>query len=186
MKKPRASRRSSGLLRLLRFLPLPLVWSACGGSEAITWPETLDLVHSTFPEVEQLATEELAQWLDDPERRQPLLLDAREAAEFAVSHLPGARRISPDASDAERVLEGVASDQPIVVYCSVGYRSSSIARTLDERGFTDVRNLDGSIFAWANEGRSLERDGEPAQVVHPFDDRWGVLLDRRLHPSQAD
>jgi hypothetical protein len=40
-----------------------------------------------------------------------------------------------------------------------------------------VRNLDGSIFAWANEGRPLERNGQPAQLVHPYDALWGKLLD---------
>ena len=60
-------------------------------------------------------------------------------------------------------MEAFARDTPIVVYCSVGYRSARVARWLGRQGFTNVRNLDGSLFAWANEGRPMEADGRPVQ-----------------------
>ena len=71
-------------------------------------------------------------------------------------------------------------DMPIVAYCSVGYRSSELVQKLTERGFTNVKNLDGSIFEWANRGYPVERDGEEVREVHPFDDRWGTLLHEDL------
>ena len=52
--------------------------------------------------------------------------------------------------------------------------------------YTNVRNLDGSIFQWANEGRPLVRGNQRVQDVHPYDENWGRLLDcgvpRRLRP----
>lgn len=47
-----------------------------------------------------------------------------------------------------------------------------------------VYTLDGSIFEWVNEGRPVYRDGRVVAEVHPFDDRWGTLLDRRLWASE--
>ena len=99
-----------------------------------------------------------------PNRPAPALLDVRTEAEFAVSHLPGALRIDPDASPAQ-VVAAIRPNTAVVVYCSVGYRSSQLAKRLQKAGVAGVSNLDGSIFQWANEGRLLHKAGEPAKVV---------------------
>ena len=138
------------------------------------------LVRGRFSEVRQLGTAELADWLADANRPQPQLLDVREPDEFAVSHLPGAQRIDPDARGP--VLEDLAAtNQPLVLYCSVGYRSSALARRLLKAGRTDVFNLEGSIFQWANEGRPLVGGNGAATQIHPYGRRWRLLLkpDRR-------
>lgn len=133
------------------------------------------LVRSKFPTVRQLSTEELAKWLADTNQPAPVLLDVRKPEEFAVSHLPGAKRIDPSAKPAE-VLSSIPTNRPVVVYCSVGYRSSELATRLLEAGFTNVSNLEGSIFQWANEDRPLEKDGKPATTVHGYNDTFGKLL----------
>ena len=140
-------------------------------------------VRSRFPEVAQLSTNELAAWLGDSKRAQPTLLDARTEKEFAVSHLPGARRVEPSAK-AEELLPQLPSGRPVVVYCSVGYRSSAVAERLKKAGVVAVFNLEGSIFQWANEGRPLEADGHPTDKVHPYNSKFGKMLDekRRAEP----
>lgn len=105
----------------------------------------------------------------------PLLLDVREQAEFAVSHLAGARRLEPGASIPPDVL-ALPRDTPIVTYCAVGRRSAAVASALQAAGFTQVRNLDGAIFRWVNEGRPLVRDTAAATRVHPYSRFWGLLL----------
>jgi hypothetical protein len=67
-------------------------------------------------------------------------------------------------------------ETPIVTYCAVGYRSGALATKLREAGFTSVRNLEGSIFQWANEHRPLVRGDEPVTTVHPYSSLWGRLL----------
>ncbi|MBI3418090.1 MAG: rhodanese-like domain-containing protein [Verrucomicrobia bacterium] len=124
-------------------------------------------VRARFPKVRQLATGELANWLQDSQRVPPLLLDVRKPEEFAVSHLSRAIQVDPEAT-APDLLRLAATNQPIVVYCSVGYRSSALAARLMAAGFTNVYNLEGSIFAWANEQRPLERDGKLVKEVHPY------------------
>lgn len=127
-----------------------------------------------FPDVRTISTAELA-GLDVSAR--PLLLDAREENEFAVSHLPGARRAENDAVAQLRQL-GATNETPIVVYCSVGYRSALMARKLQKVGFANVRNLEGSIFAWANEGRPLVNANGTTIGAHPFNILWGRYLDK--------
>jgi hypothetical protein len=51
-----------------------------------------------------------------------------------------------------------------------------MAERLQKAGFTRVRNLEGSIFEWANEGRPLVREGKKVTTVHPYDTTWGRLL----------
>ena len=126
-----------------------------------------------FPTVQDIGTRNLAAWLADPQRPKPLLLDVREPAEFAVSHLADARRVEPGTDPATLDLP---KDQPIVTYCSVGYRSAEYAQQLQKAGYTNVRNLEGSIFQWANEGRPVFDDGKPVEKVHPYNDTWGKLL----------
>jgi hypothetical protein len=65
-----------------------------------------------------------------------------------------------------------------VIHCTCGEldRSAELATRLRAAGFTHVRNLDGSIFRWANEHRPIVRDGAPASRVHPYNKSWGRLL----------
>ena len=134
-----------------------------------------DLIRKRFPEVRQLPTGELSVWLIDTNRPQPVILDVRRPVEFSVSHLRGAKRVDPNAK-IENIKPLVATNRPVIVYCSVGYRSSELARRLIKAGITNVFNLEGSIFQWANEGRPLVNEAGPAKTVHPYNARWGTLL----------
>jgi len=131
-----------------------------------------DTLKTKFPGVRTIAPSGLAAM--EPS---PLLLDVREENEFAVSHLPGAVRAGRDPVAQLREL-GVKSDAPVVVYCSVGYRSSVLAEKLQAAGFLNVRNLEGSIFAWANEGRPLVNARGETAGVHPFNILWGRYLEK--------
>jgi rhodanese-related sulfurtransferase len=140
-------------------------------------------VRIRFWNVPQIGTEELATWLKAD--RPILILDVRTEAEYAVSHIRGARRVDPEAR-ASQVLAGLPTDRPIVTYCSVGYRSAALAQRLIAAGRKDVFNLEGSIFQWANEGRPLEQDGKPVSTVHPYNDSWGRLLRSRAPKSMTN
>ena len=148
-------------------------WAGAQPADAARWHNTLAEIRETFPDVPHLTTQQLANKLD---RGEPiLLLDARAAEEFQVSHIDGAVR----ATTVRTALNAIQADsrQPtVVVYCSVGYRSSRLVSRLKARGVENVFNLEGSLFQWANEGRPLARGDQPATRVHPYDDEWGELL----------
>ena len=145
------------------------------GLRGVDWYLLKKSLRQRFPKVEWISTAELADWLADEHRPAPLLLDVRTTEEWEISHLKGARRVEPNAA-AEEAVPGLSKDKPIVTYCSVGYRSGEMATRLRAAGFTNVRNLEGSIFAWANEHRPLVHGNERATQVHPFNSLWGRLL----------
>lgn len=134
-------------------------------------------IRKKFPSVRQISAAELAGWLADTNRTPPLLVDVREPKEFSVSHLPGATNCQ-SAAEVKSALR--SSARPVIVYCSVGYRSSSVADKLQRAGFTNVANLEGSIFQWANEHRPVFRGTNQVREVHPYNRKWGQLLNREL------
>lgn len=150
-----------------------------GCSQELIWSEVLSNIRGDFPGVKQLSTDSLVVWLQAEDVAQPLLIDTREKAEYDVSHLDGALQLDPETEDFSS-LDEVAKDTPIVVYCSVGYRSSKIAKKLLTSGFTNVSNLEGSIFTWANDGHRVVKDGQPVSAVHPYNKVWGMLLKKEL------
>ena len=142
------------------------------------------LVRSKFPKVRQLSTEELARWLADTNTPSPILLDVRKPEEFAVSHLPGAKRVEPSIKAAD-LIPTFPTNRTAVVYCSVGYRSGAFAKKLQDAGYTNVQNMAGSIFQWANEGYPVERDGKRVSKVHPYNGTWGKLLKPELRADMS-
>ncbi len=129
-----------------------------------------------FPDLRWIDGATLASWRSDSTRPQPVVLDARTETEYSVSHLRDAARIDPY-RPLLRPLKGLQPTVPIVVYASVGYRGARVAHWLKEHGYTNVQNLDGGIFQWANEGRPVFRQGAPTNEVHPYQPRWGLLLE---------
>ncbi|MGG6241212.1 rhodanese-like domain-containing protein [Nodosilinea sp. AN01ver1] len=149
--------------------PMPLRAVA----QPVAWWMVNHWVRWAFPGVPTLSPQSLANWLSQGKDPLPILLDVRRDDEFAVSHLPESY-IAPDLAAA--LALGLDPDQPIVAYCSVGYRSARLAAQLQAAGYTQVYNLAGSIFQWANEGRSLVQSGQPTTNVHPYNSRWELLL----------
>jgi rhodanese-related sulfurtransferase len=172
-------------MRTLTASALCLLALQLGCSEDLTWRAVDRMIETKFPDVPTITTDSLAQRLRDTTATRPVLLDARSPEEYAVSHLPEAQRVSPDA-DPIAGLDTLSRETPVVVYCSVGYRSARITSRLQKQGFTNVANLKGSIFRWANEGRTVVRDGNPVRTVHPYDDTWGRLLNDDLHASSEN
>ncbi len=150
--------------------------------EPILWPTVFRMIELKWPEVPQLATTELARRIAAHEP--VLLIDTRAKDEYLVSHLPGAVWAESPAQ-LRAAARNVPATQLIVLYCSVGVRSSKAAAILMRDGRHTVANLRGSIFQWANEGRALEADGRPAVQVHPYNRVWGQLLEPRLRASGA-
>lgn len=143
------------------------------------WAPVLRWIRQSFPDVHQISVEELARNLEGDHNRETVLVDVRRAEEYAVSHITGAERFDEHMEDAE-LAQRWPPDTQIVVYCSIGYRSSALARRLASLGYENVSNLEGSLFLWAAAGHRIERQGEVARHVHPYSRLWAYLLPRRL------
>ncbi len=106
----------------------------------------------------------------------PLLIDARTAKEYEVSHLKGAICAGYEAFHPFW-FKKLPKDHPIIVYCSVGYRSEKIGAQLIREGFDKVYNLKGGIFDWVNHGYPVyKKNEEPTSEVHAFNSKWGKWL----------
>ena len=130
-----------------------------------------------FDDIHHITTGELATQIKGG--NPPAILDIRRPEEYETSHLPNARHLLPQSSDVQiqELLSGIPPERSIVVYCSVGYRSSTMARRLKTIGRNNVSNLEGSIFAWAEDGHSLELKNK----IHPYN--W---FGRRLIPDKLE
>jgi len=183
----RYPRQTKGLTTLLVFLLSGIAATMssrllAAPEEPMSWADVFARIKRDWPEVPQMSTQELAQRMVDDGNSRPLLIDVRTRREYEVSHLPGAVW-AETSRQIEDVLGRRSKHQVIVLYCSAGVRSSNAAARLIKSGRTNVFNLQGSIFQWANERRPILRDGKVVDVVHPYDERWGVLLDSQLHPE---
>ncbi|MEV6314119.1 rhodanese-like domain-containing protein [Streptomyces sp. NPDC051776] len=89
-----------------------------------------------------------------------LLLDVREADEWAAGHAEGALHL-PMSELVARFgeLTAAASDgRRVHVVCRVGGRSAQVAQYLLAQGM-DAVNVDGGMLAWEAAGRPLVADG---------------------------
>jgi rhodanese-related sulfurtransferase len=118
-----------------------------------------------------------------------LLIDVREEDEFAVSHLPGALRADPgmDPDEFMRAFGDKVAGKQVLFYCSVGVRSSDMAQRVAAKlataGAKGVANLSGGIFRWHNERRTLMSSAGRTDLVHPYNRKWGALINRQPQVS---
>lgn len=81
-------------------------------------------------------------------REEALVVDVREADEFASGHVPEARNF-PLSKLAERIGElEKHKDKPLIVCCASGMRSNKACAEFTKAGFSRLYNLAGGIDAW--------------------------------------
>jgi len=145
----------------------------------VDWESVEHTITTEFPKIRQITTKDLSEIIAD-RAKVVMLLDVRDESEVAVSHLLGAVRVG-SVQEAAALVESAPHHTIIVAYCSVGYRSAELVSHLKAISTRDVYNLEGSLFRWANEERPVYRGTERVTSVHPFNDKWGVLLNASLH-----
>ncbi len=95
----------------------------------------------------RLLPAQLAQWLGDPRRESPLLLDVREEWEFEHVSLPESQHVP--LAELPAMVHELDPEQPIVCICHHGMRSLRAVHFLAHHGFAEVHDLAGGIDAWA-------------------------------------
>jgi hydroxyacylglutathione hydrolase len=107
--------------------------------------------------IELIDPEELAARLDGAEP--PLILDVRNAAEYAGEHIPDSLHI-PYGDLAERIDE-LPRERPIAAICRGGKRSGLAASILQREGFDEVVHVGQGVGIWRAGGHPVE-SGAPA------------------------
>ena len=92
--------------------------------------------------VEQVAAVRGQQWVEE---HGAVIIDVREPHEYAMGSLPGAELIR--LNDLPGRLDELDPDRAMLIVCRTGNRSNAAAAFLAQRGFDQVANLRGGLFA---------------------------------------
>jgi rhodanese-related sulfurtransferase len=88
----------------------------------------------------------------DAHAQRHLVVDVREAAEYADGHVPGARSV-PLAALAGHAAE-LPAGEPVYVICASGNRSKAGAEVLTRAGL-DAYSVAGGTRGWLEAGRPV-------------------------------
>lgn len=93
-----------------------------------------------------------------------VLIDVREADEYAVSHIPGAVHMSRGMLEFKIGQHPVLSarDSKIVLYCKTSGRAALCAAALKEMGYLQVQSIAGGIDAWIAAGKNIAQPSTPS------------------------
>jgi len=117
--------------------------------------EFLEIVNQRITNID---TEELSRLIDqDPSL---VIIDVRQESEVnGLGGMINGRReiILPRGWLEFRIANEVADkDTPIVVYCGINQRSPLAADTLQQMGYTNVKNYADGFFAWKEQGKPIK------------------------------
>ena len=119
-----------------------------------------DLVAAAKTRVQEVPVSDAGAAIRDAD----LLVDVREADEYAAGHLPGAVHIS------RGMLEFKFSSNPalqprdlkIVLYCKTSGRAALSAAALHEMGYLNVQSIAGGFDAWVAAGQPVAKPEAPS------------------------
>lgn len=90
-----------------------------------------------------------------------LIIDARDEAQYAKGHIPGAMHLEWRQVLAKR--NNIPRDRPVLLYCNTGSLSAQAAFALRVAGWDQVRVLQGGLQAWkAKTGLATVGSSSPA------------------------
>ena len=116
----------------------------------ILWP----LVQRLMTGGKDVTVQEAVQLIN---RRDAVVLDVRNASEFAAGHIPNARHIP--AGEIEKRLKELdkLKSRPIVVSDQSGNRAAAACATLKKNGFAEVFPLKGGVLGWQQAAMPIEK-----------------------------
>jgi rhodanese-related sulfurtransferase len=88
-----------------------------------------------------------------------VLLDVREADEFAAGHLPGAIHTSRGLLEFKLSASPDLSnrDLRVVLYCKTSGRAALAAQVMHEMGYRHVSSIAGGYDAWVAAGQPVQK-----------------------------
>jgi rhodanese-related sulfurtransferase len=112
-----------------------------------------DLVALAKSQIKEVSLADAPQQIQESD----ILLDVREADEYASGHIPGAIHMS------RGMLEFKVSSNPalsardlkIVLYCKTSGRAALAAKALHEMGYFNVESIAGGFDAWVAAGNPV-------------------------------
>ncbi|CAN5167485.1 hypothetical protein BH10PSE16_BH10PSE16_29510 [soil metagenome] len=119
-----------------------------------------DLVAAAKTRVQEISVQEAESAIRDAD----LLLDVREADEYAAGHLSGAMHVPRGLLEFK--FSGTPALQPrdlkIVLYCKTSGRAALSAVALHEMGYLNVQSIAGGYDAWVAAGKPVAHPQPPS------------------------
>ena len=119
-----------------------------------------DLVIAARSKIQEVPVDQA----DEAIQRADVVIDVREADEFAAGHLPGAVHVSRGLLEFK--LSGTAAltarDLKVVIYCKTSGRAALAAAVMHDMGYLDVVSIAGGFDAWVAAGRPVVRPETPS------------------------
>ncbi|MDP2264379.1 MAG: rhodanese-like domain-containing protein [Hydrogenophaga sp.] len=91
-----------------------------------------------------------AEQIPADEWKKMLVIDARDAGQFAKGHIPGA--VNMDWRQVLAKRQSIPKDKPVLVYCNTGSLSAQAGFALRVAGWDNVRVLQGGMEEWKAKG----------------------------------
>lgn len=112
-----------------------------------------DLVSSAKSRIQEISLEEAEQAI----RNADVLIDVREADEYAGGHLPGAVHASRGLLEFKLGSSPALSarDLKVVLYCKTSGRAALAACSMLDMGYLDVKSIAGGFDAWVAAGKPV-------------------------------
>lgn len=86
----------------------------------------------------------------------PFILDVRRNEEFNTGHLRGAKLIPLQELQLRLTEIEMYKNQPILIYCATGNRSTTASKILLDNDFKHVMNMRMGIMAWGSKGYNIQ------------------------------
>ena len=117
----------------------------------LLWPEISKLAGGSGAEIGTLEATRLMN------QGSSLVLDVRDAKDFAAGHLPRARHIPLSELPGRLGEIGKFKDKPVIVTDRSPARAGSACRYLRREGFSNVFQLKGGLAAWQQASLPVEK-----------------------------
>jgi rhodanese-related sulfurtransferase len=118
-------------------------------------PKVKEMLASAKGAIKTVPADAVKAAIDSKEKA--ILLDVRDAGEFAAGHLPGAMNISRGTLEFNVFGKIPDQNEKIYVYCKTAARSAMATKTLNDLGFKNAVLMDAPYENWVKAGYPVER-----------------------------
>ncbi len=114
-----------------------------------------DLVTLAKSQIKEVSLADAPQAIQESD----ILLDVREADEYASGHIPGAVHISRGLLEFKlsNSPELASRDLKIVLYCKTSGRAALASKALHDMGYLNVESIAGGFDAWVAAGNPIAK-----------------------------
>ncbi len=131
-------------------LTLALVLAAQGSAQADNKAIATDEMEAYLEFVDYGGGVIFAEQIPKEEWPKMMVIDARDAGQFAKGHIPGA--VNMDWRQVLAKRNTIPKDKPVLMYCNTGSLSAQAGFALRVAGWDNVRILQGGMEEWKAKG----------------------------------